>query len=95
MHTEGYRLVSSYSCDKVVDKYSDLEFYLNNTKIVINPRGYLSPRFGDERFCVLGLEGIPDSLDEYRLGSIFLRNFYVGLDYENNQLVLGLNRGNS
>ena len=28
------------------------------------------------------------------MGSIFLRNFYVGLDYEHNMLVLGLNKGN-
>ena len=52
------------------------------------------PKFGNEDFCILGIEGISDSLNEYRLGSVFLRNFYVGLDYEDNQLVLGLNKGN-
>jgi len=77
-----------------VHKYGDLEFFLNETQIVIHPKGYLSPMFGDESFCVLGIEGISDSFNEYRLGSIFLRNFYVGLDYESNQLVLGLNKGN-
>ena len=94
LHEEGYRLVSARSCDQIVDIYGDLEFKLNETTIIIHPRGYLSPMFGDERFCVLGIEGISDSLNEYRLGSVFLRNFYVGLDYEYNQLVLGLNKGN-
>lgn len=33
-------------------------------------------------------------MDEYRLGSIFLRNFYVGLDYEFDSLLIGLNKDN-
>ena len=91
---EGYRLATNQPCDEISHKYGDLEFTLGDTEIVIHPKGYLSPMFGDEKFCVLGIEGISDSLNEYRLGSIFLRNFYVGLDYEKNQLVLGLNKGN-
>ena len=92
---EGYRLATDQNCEDIQHKYGDLEFYLNETKITIHPAGYLSPKFGEERFCVLGIEGISDSYAEYRLGSTFLRNFYVGLDYEANELVLGLNKGNS
>ena len=91
---EGYRLATNKKCEDISHKYGDLDFYLNETQIIIHPKGYLSPQFGDEKSCVLGIEGISDSFNEYRLGSTFLRNFYVGLDYENNNLVLGLNKGN-
>jgi len=31
--------------------------------------------------------------NEYRLGAVFLRNFLLGLDYEYNEIALGLNLG--
>ena len=31
-------------------------------------------------------------MNTYRLGSVFLRNFYVGLDFANNKLLIGLNK---
>lgn len=61
--------------------------------MVIKPRGYLYS-FQDQNSCQVGIQGIPDYLNEYRLGSIFLRNFYVGLDYEFDELVIGLNKNN-
>lgn len=39
--------------------------------------------------------GIPDSYNEYRLGTIFLQNFYVGLDYEYDSLLIGLRADNT
>ena len=38
------------------------------------------------------IKSIDDSLNQYRLGSIFLRNFYVGLDFEHNKILIGLNK---
>lgn len=41
--------------------------------------------------CFIGLEGIPDKYNQIRLGTVFLRNFYTVLDYDNNLIALGLN----
>lgn len=62
--------------------------------ILIKPKGYLYPSFTDESDCYIGVEGIPDSYNEYRLGSIFLRNFFIGLDYEDDSLHIGLRKDN-
>ena len=43
--------------------------------------------------CFIGVQSIPDNFNQYRLGTIFLRNFYTGLDYENNLILLGPNEG--
>lgn len=32
--------------------------------------------------CRIGIESIPDSANQYRLGIQFLRNFFVQLDYD-------------
>lgn len=31
--------------------------------------------------------------NEYRLGNIFLRNFYTALDYDNDMIMIGINKG--
>lgn len=31
--------------------------------------------------------------NEYRLGTLFMRNFYTGLDFDNDMIVLGVNSG--
>ena len=91
---EGQILVMSEPCYRIEEKFGNLEFNINEARILIKPTGYLQPFFGDDRVCSLGISGIPDKLNEFRLGSLFLRNFFVGLDFENNQLSLGLNSGN-
>lgn len=48
---------------------------------------------GGQSDCFIGIQSIPDRYNQYRLGTIFLRNFYTGLDYENNLVVLGINNG--
>ena len=48
--------------------------------------GYLY-HLPESRSCVIGIEPIEDSsTDHYRLGTIFLRNFYVAFDYDGNKL---------
>ena len=32
-------------------------------------------------------------MNQYRLGTIFLKNFYTGFDYENNEIIIGVNKG--
>jgi hypothetical protein len=41
---------------------------------------------------MVGVEGIPDNLNQIRLGSVFLRNFYTVLDFDNNYIMIGLNK---
>ena len=54
------------------------------------PRGYLHQL--DDGHCLVGLESIPQSANHFRLGSVFLKNFYVGLDFDQNQILLGPNQ---
>jgi len=54
-----------------------------DTKITIRPAGYCyTPQLSEE--CVVGISPISDENKHYRLGTVFLRNFYIALDYENN-----------
>lgn len=72
--------------------YSDIQFALFKSIVVLKPRGYLYSIDPSSQECTIGIQAIPDSLNQYRLGSVFLRNFYVGLDYANNKLLIGLNK---
>lgn len=48
---------------------------------------------GQNKECFIGIESISDNSNQYRLGTIFLRNFYTALDYEKNVIQLGINKG--
>ena len=39
--------------------------------------------------CFIGIQSIPDSVGQYRLGTIFLRNFVTALDYDSNLIMIG------
>ena len=41
--------------------------------------------------CYVGIESIDDKYNQVRLGTTFLRNFYTGLDFDENQIMIGLN----
>lgn len=58
---------------------------------MIKPHGYLYHLNGQSD-CFIGIESIPDHNNEIRFGTIFLRNFYTGLDYSQNLIMLGLNQ---
>lgn len=75
-------LVSRKSCEELGEILGCLQFVLSGTEIVIKPEGYLynMPNMND---CFVGVSSIPDVFNQYRLGTIFLRNFYMGLDYKN------------
>lgn len=63
----------------------DLRFLLHKTRITIRPAGYLYS-LPNARDCFIGIQGLDDKQNHYRLGTVFLRNFYMALDFENNQL---------
>lgn len=50
---------------------------------------------GQKDDCFLGIESIPDSANQYRLGTVFLRNFYTALNFDQNLIMIGVNKGSS
>lgn len=75
-------LIARKACDDLYDKMHSIQFMLQNTKIVIKPRGYMYHLGGQSDDCFIGIESIPDSANQYRLGTIFLRNFYTALNFD-------------
>lgn len=61
----------------------------------MRPRGYLYQIEYDIKNCFIGLQSIDDNANQFRLGTIFLQNFYTALDYDNNMILLGVNKGSS
>lgn len=84
--------VNDHNCDKVWQHLKPIEFKLETTAIKINPYGYTYQEYDAQQgFCQIGLESIPGR-NEYRLGTVFLRNFYVGLDYDKDLIIIGINK---
>jgi len=84
--------VSRRHCEDLYDIFDDIEFMLHHTLIRIKPEGYLYS-YNNQNDCFIGIQSIPDDSNQYRLGTIFLRNFYVGFDYKKNKIAIGLNAG--
>ena len=90
-NNEGPELISYARCDTLYTKYGNLEFNFNDsTAFIIKPRGYLTSPYYNKSICQIGIQGISDSLKEYRLGTNFVRNFFVGLDYKDEIVSIGL-----
>lgn len=85
-------LVSKKNCEDLYSVYANIEFMIQDARIMIKPEGYLYNLDGQDD-CFVGIQSIPDKANQYRLGTIFLRNFYTGLDFEKNQILIGLNDG--
>jgi len=75
-------MVARTPCSDLYDKLANIEFDLQSTKIRITPRGYLYRLPNQNNDCFIGLQSIPDNSKQYRLGTVFLRNFYTALDYD-------------
>jgi hypothetical protein len=45
--------------------------------------------------CFIGIQSIPNSANQFRLGTIFLRNFYTALDYDQDLIMIGVNSASS
>jgi hypothetical protein len=63
--------------------------------VVLRPRGYLFHYDGDFSKCFIGIAKIANEENIFRLGAIFLRNFYAALDFDNNLILLGINKNSS
>lgn len=88
-------IIANKPCDKLYETLGPLKFRLQGTTVVLAPRGYLYHLGGDFKKCFIGIQKIPNSANQYRLGTIFLRNFYTALDYDNNLILMGINKGAS
>jgi len=64
-----------------------ITFEVEGTNLTIDPRGYTLD-FGDGN-CFIGLSYVKGVEDEFRLGALFLKNFYAALDYENDFIIIG------
>ena len=85
-------LISKKPCEELYGLYKSIQLGLHMTHIEILPQGYLYSR-DNYRGCYIGIGLKPDDGDFYRLGTIFLQNFYLGLDYETQKVAIGLNAG--
>jgi hypothetical protein len=47
----------------------------------------------NQGYCSIGLEKLKDVDNEYRLGTLFMRNFYTALDFDNDMIAIGVNAG--
>ena len=68
---------------------------LENTKIEINARGYTFEMDINQGYCTIGLQSLKGETNLYKLGTIFLRNFYTALDYDMDLITIGVNKGSS
>ena len=82
-------------CSQIYNVLSPISFKLQSTTISIAPRGLTlksDPNSEDEK-CRIALEKLVGVSNEYRLGNVFLRNFYTALDFDNDLIIIGVNKG--
>lgn len=85
------------NCDTIWQYLKPIEFKLEKTVIKINPSGYTFQEYDKTQgFCQIGLHTNGEvNSNQYRLGTVFLKNFYTGLDYDRDLIVIGVNKGSS
>ena len=89
---QQHQLIARKSCHALAKVLKPISFKLQNTAMTITPQGYLYNLQGSEKDCFIGISEIPDKSNQYRLGTIFLRNFYTALDYDENLIIMGVNK---
>ena len=75
------------SCEDLSKILDPLYIAIEDKLITIQPEGYIYS-LSDVPGCIIGIE--PNDEDIYRLGTVFLRNLYVGLDYETNIISMAI-----
>jgi hypothetical protein len=80
-------------CEAAHAKLKDISFKLQTTEVVLHPEGYTYSLSAQEKRCQIGIEKLRGVQSEYRLGTVFLRNFYTGLDFKNDMIYIGVNKG--
>lgn len=86
----------SHTCDLFAPLLDDIEFTIGDQIISLTPAGYVHPEYIGKKNpneCLAGFKASKDG--QYRLGRNFLRNFKMGLDFENNQILLEAKPGYS
>ena len=77
-------VLSLKSCQKLKGQLQDIVLQFDDTKISIAPESYLYEVAGEEHGCFIGISKLEDQVnDEIRLGSLFLKNFHLNLNYQN------------
>ena len=76
-------MYSNMDCSDLKSLYKSLLFGVQKSYLEIETKDYLYSRDGYDG-CFIGIGLYTDEGDAYRLGTIFLQNFFVGLDYEKN-----------
>lgn len=82
----GDLIASKKSCPDLAKVLSEIKLCLPGSVLVLRPHAYLWSYSGDDG-CNVGFEKTKS--DDYYLGTLFLRNFYVGLDFEFNSVLIG------
>lgn len=87
----GSIMKSSKSCEALAPLLSLLRINLAHASIIMKPKAYLYSFHGQNN-CLIAIEQNEfDETDEYRLGTLFLRHLYLGLDFKHNEIVIGRN----
>lgn len=84
--------IPDHKCEDIVGELKPISFMLESTQMTIYPKGYTYMSDPDQSYCQIGLHPIADP-HTYRLGNIFLRNFYTALDFEHDEILIGVNKG--
>lgn len=84
----GNIMKSSNSCEGLAPLLSNFKIPLNRASVIMKPKAFLYS-FHGENDCLIAIE--QGNSDEYRLGTLFLRHLYLGLDFRHNDIVLGQN----
>lgn len=79
------------SCEHVFGKDIALTFTSGQYQFSIKPDGYAFPSAEKDEVCFLPIE----PADELRLGQIFLANYWVGLDFDAEEMLVGVIRLNN
>lgn len=93
VQNDRHIMIARKSCHALYNTLKPIKFSLQHTVIEIKPEGYLYSLPNQKKDCYIGIEEIPDRSNHYRLGTVFLRNFYVVLNYELNLIHMGVNNG--
>lgn len=81
-----YQLYSKMKCEILSELLSDIQFEFGELMITISPKDYLI-EVQDQ--CQIALQTSSDDSRHVRLGTYFLKNSFVQLDYDSNIIVMG------
>merc|ERR1719329_1643940 len=65
-----------------------IKIVLSGCEVELPPLAYM---INLDRHCIVGIERIPGNQNLFRFGTLFLQNFVTVLDYDKNEVHLGVN----